>query len=264
LAQYDLSVLLVTYNHAPFVAEAVRSVLAQRIGTPFEIVVADDASEDGTRDIIVHELRDATSIPVRFLDHSRNRGMMRNYQRAFEACNSRYVAVLEGDDYWLSPDKLARQMAVLDTYRDCPLCGTNFHFFDAASGSTFPRVPASDTISFLGPADLIAENMPGNFSACIYRIEALRSLPPRLFDVLAADWIVNICAARSGPLAFLHEPMSFYRLHAGSFWSSLPAEERHRERLKLIPIYDEITDRAFHADFEKLRVELQTLLGDVG
>jgi glycosyltransferase involved in cell wall biosynthesis len=257
---YDLSTLLVTYNHAPFVAEAIASILAQRVDTPFEIIVADDGSSDETRDIVAQQCRDAGWEALRFLDSSVNLGIARNYQRAFAACESRYVAVLEGDDYWLSPDKLARQMIVLDAHPDCALCATNIYILHAAGEQTITRSPPDDTISFLGPADIIAANRPGNFSACMYRIETLRSLPSGLFEVLAADWIVNICASRLGPMAFIHEPMSVYRKHVGGFWSGLDPSDQNRLIHQILPVYSELTGRAFHAEFERLRVTLEGYL----
>lgn len=256
--QYELSVLLVTYNQAPFVDQAVQSILAQEIEAPFEIVVADDGSTDGTRDIIARRLSKANWTRVRFLDFSRRRGLMGNYKRAFEACDSRYVAVLEGDDYWLRKNKLAWQAAFLDAHPECPFCANNYWIANIATRHVEPRVPVSNDVSFLGPSDLIADNRPGNFSTCFYRIEALRSLPPTLFDRIAADWIVNICAARSGPLGFSHQPMSVYRRHVGGLWSGLSESQQRRLYLNCIADHDALTEHAFRGDFEKIRRKLES------
>src|SRR5262245_39083235 len=108
-----LSVLLMTYNHAPFVEQAVRSVLSQRTTFPFDVVVAEDCSTDDTGRIVS---RFETQHPgrVRVLRRGKNLGIQANFIDAYAHCRGEYVATLDGDDYWTAPDKLQRQVDFLD------------------------------------------------------------------------------------------------------------------------------------------------------
>ncbi len=257
---FKLSVVLVTYNHAAFIDAALDSLLMQDFAAPLEVIVADDASSDDTRAIVARRLEAAGRLPFRFLDSSRNLGITRNYQRAFAACRSDYAAILEGDDWWTAPDRLTRMVGFLDAHPECAICAANY---EIVSSSAAPgaervfRVPPDDGVSLHTPANLVVDNVPGNFSSCMYRVSALRTLPPALFDLVAYDWAVNICAARSGPLGFLHTPLSVYRDHGGGQWSRMPPEERLRAQLGIIAQYDALTEHAYHAEFEALAAYLR-------
>ena len=219
--------------------------------------MADDQSSDDTVAILRGYAEAHPEIPFTFLDGSTNLGVTRNYQRAFAACRSEYVAVMEGDDYWVSPYKLARQRDFLDAHWECDMCGVNYYVFDEAGCRFTPREPETSGYEILTARDLIAHNLVSNFSTCMYRRTALAGLPSRVFDVQSYDWAINICVGRSGMIGFLREPMSVYRVHAGGEWNRLTPVERLESQLALIPDYDAVTDGVFHADFLALANRLQ-------
>src|SRR4051812_30714392 len=99
-----MSVLLVTYNHGQFVAQAVESALMQLTDFEFEIVAVDDCSTDNTLALLKDY--EGKYPRLRVLATEKNLGISRNYQRGFAACRGEFIAVLEGDDYWVSPRKL--------------------------------------------------------------------------------------------------------------------------------------------------------------
>jgi len=255
-----LTVLLITYNHAEYVRRSVESILRQRIDEAFDIVVADDGSTDDTVAVLQGYSQANPQIYFTFLGNSENLGITRNYQRAFAACRSEYVAVMEGDDYWTSPYKLARQRDFLDAHWECDLCGVNYFVFDEDECRFTPRVPPASGHTVFAVRDLIADNVVKNFSTCMYRRTALASLPPEVFDLCSYDWIINICVGRGGLTGFLHEPMSVYRIHAGGAWSRLSRTEKLRSQLALLPDYDVLTDGVFHREFRALADRLQRVI----
>src|SRR5437868_1761177 len=109
------SVLMVTFNHERYIGQAIESVMAQDAPFPIELIVAEDHSTDSTRDVIGSY---AARYPGRIvpLFRERNFGTSRNFAGALRACRGRYVALLDGDDYWLSPGKLRRQVEYLDSH----------------------------------------------------------------------------------------------------------------------------------------------------
>ena len=267
-AQCRVSVLLVTYNQQRYIGRALRSLLGQALDGPIQVIVADDGSTDRTRDIIAEHEGTDSRFKFTYLDHSTNLGITKNYQRGFAACTGQYVAVLEGDDYWISPEKLLRQSAFLDAHWECDLCAVNYFTFEEERALFTARTGVGAGHRLLGARDQIANNLASNFSTCMYRKTALDDLPESLFEMTSYDWIVNICVASRSLIGFLEEPMSVYRLHAGGVWTQTKYTDQLRAQLTLIPAYDALTDHVFTKEFtalsKRLREDIRTGRGAPG
>ena len=246
-----LTVVLVTYNHERYIRQALDGLVMQRVPFDIEIVVADDGSTDETREIIREYMQRVSGFNVRFLDWSQNLGVTRNYRRAFLACSTEYVAVLEGDDYWVNPDKLAIQLEYLDKHRECVACANNYFVYYEDKLQFTARAAINEDSSYADARSLIHDNLIGNFSTCMYRSAALRTIPPQVFETRSYDWIVNICLSRYGLIGFLHQAMSVYRVHGNGAWSMMTDVERVAAQLSQISEYDRLTDRAFAPEFEQ-------------
>lgn len=107
-----VSVLMITYNHADYLAEAIEGVVKQQCDFPIELIIGEDASKDATRAIALEYQRRYPHI-IRILYSAANVGMNANGQRTFDAARGEFVAFCEGDDYWCARDKLARQVALI-------------------------------------------------------------------------------------------------------------------------------------------------------
>lgn len=252
IIKFKLSILLVTYNHQAHLHKALESIFEQKFDELIELVIADDSSSDDTMAIInCYEGRDSRFI-FKYLNNSNNLGITRNYQRGFAACSGQYVAVLEGDDYWISPFKLQRQIDFLDTHWESNLCSVNYFVFEEDRSHFYPRGTVGKGYRLLGARELIADNLVGNFSTCMYRKSALNELPEELFSIRSYDWIVNIYVARESMIGFLEEPMSVYRLHSGGAWTQKTHIEKLKEQLDIIPAYDALTNKIFRYEFDLL------------
>lgn len=253
----EISVLLVTYNHEVYIRQALDSLFRQRINGSVEVVIADDASSDETVAIIrSYEGMDAR-FQFRYLERVENLGITKNYKRGFSACTGEYVAVLEGDDYWISPYKLQLQREFLDEHWECDLCSVNYFVFEEHLAKFTARTAVGGGHRLVSARDLITDNLVGNFSTCMYRKSALVNLPPALFEIKSYDWIVNICVARRSLIGFLEEPMSVYRLHSAGTWTQTAHIDKLKVQLELIPAYDALTDQMFHQEFERLAHRLR-------
>ena len=255
-----LSILLVTFNHKKHIHQALQSLFGQVIDMSIELVIADDGSSDDTLAIIRGYAGKDSRFHFKYLDNSSNLGITRNYQRAFAACSGEYVAVLEGDDYWVNPKKLQRQCEFLDSHWECDLCSVNYFVYEEDRMQFTPRTAIGLGHRFVSARELIADNLVGNFSTCMYRKSALDALPQSLFEIKSYDWIVNICVARQSLIGFLEEPMSVYRLHSAGVWTQTPQIEKLKIQLDVIPAYDALTDHIFHADFDKLASRLRHVI----
>lgn len=257
---YKLSVLLVTYNHERYIRQALDALFKQVLEGPIEFVIADDGSSDSTLEIIKEYENNDERFVFNYLEFNGNLGITKNYQRSFAACSGEYVAVLEGDDYWSSPLKLSRQIEFLDNHLECSLCSVNYLVYEEDCSRFTPRIPAGTSFKWVGARDLIADNLVGNFSTCMYRKCDLDNLPTALFDIRSYDWIVNICIARSSLIGFLEEPMSVYRLHSKGVWTQTSHVNQLKIQLEVIPAYDALTNHVFHYEFEVLASRLRHVI----
>lgn len=261
----SLTVLLVSFNHAGYIQRALDGIAAQIYQGDIEVVVADDGSTDATVDIIDKWAQQNPRFHYRPLPRQGNLGVTRNYARAFAACREEdFVAVLEGDDYWIHPRKLAQQVEFLMEHLECNLCSTNYFVFDEVDENMVTRAPVSEGYALLDVRSLIADNLVGNFSTCVYRPKVLHSLEPGLFDLKAYDWIINICISRKAFIGFLRTPMSVYRLHGGGAWSAHSTKRKLEQQRDVIDDYDRITHGVYRAEFLLLRDRLERAIEDQG
>ncbi len=116
-----VSVLMLAYNHERFIAQALDSAVNQDVDFEYEIVIGEDCSTDGTRGI-VKRYGERYPEKVRLLLPERNLGPRENFRQVLELCRGEYIAILEGDDYWTSPDKLQKQVDFLAANADFSIC----------------------------------------------------------------------------------------------------------------------------------------------
>lgn len=120
-----VSVHMITYNHEPYIRQAIDSVLSQQVDFPFEIVIGEDCSRDNTRALALAYQERHPSI-VRVITSGSNVGMMKNAHRTFEATRGKYVAYCEADDYWQDPLKLQKQVRFLEQNPRCSLVCSDY------------------------------------------------------------------------------------------------------------------------------------------
>jgi len=211
------SVLITTYNHEKYIARALDSVLMQRTSHDCEIVVGEDCSTDGTRDIL-RDYQQRYPDRVRLLLREKNVGPFRNGSEALAACRGEYVAGLEGDDYWTSPDKLQKQVDFLDSHPGCALCFHNA-LIVYEDGSREPHPYRAQQKDFSTIHDLFLDNYIPT-AAVMFRRQLLETLPPWIGSLKMADWPMHIICAQSGTAGYMDEIMSAYLVRSGSAWST--------------------------------------------
>lgn len=120
-----VSIKMITYNHAPFVAQAIEGVLQQKTNFPFELIIGEDCSTDGTREIVFEYQRKHSDI-IRVITSNKNVGAKENGLRTLKAGGGKYIAFCEGDDYWHDPDKLQKQVDYLESDPECGLVYSSY------------------------------------------------------------------------------------------------------------------------------------------
>jgi glycosyltransferase involved in cell wall biosynthesis len=186
-----VSVHMITYNHEPYIAQAIEGVLLQEVDFPFELVIGEDRSTDATREIVLEYQKKYSDI-IRVITSSKNVGAHKNARRTQKACRGTYIAFCEGDDYWHHPKKLQKQIEFLETHPDYGL---------VHSGAIVCNVETGHTIEvsrgFLKTKKQIFDNDDGNL----------------FFEILARSYSITTCsvclrkelldhAVESDPIAF--------------------------------------------------------------
>lgn len=123
-----VSICSITYNHEPYIRQCLDGMLSQKTNFPFEIIINDDCSTDGTTEIIKEYVAKYPNI-IRPIFHEENqyskgvRGMFANF--CFPKARGKYIALCEGDDYWTDPLKLQKQVDFLENNKEYSMCFMN-------------------------------------------------------------------------------------------------------------------------------------------
>lgn len=218
-----VSVIIVTYQHQPFIRTAIDSILAQQTDFPIEILISEDDSRDRTREIVLDYQRRYPDT-IRLLLSDRNRNDNSVTTRAWTAARGKYIAALDGDDYWTDPRKLQKQVSILERHPDLFVCG---HAVAVVNERGEPLKPTKFTVDAdrrLSREDLAAE-YPLPFLSLLFRNNG--AVPPaHLFDSLvAADSFMVAFFGAFGGGYVCREVMGAHRVHAGGVWSSLDSRQ---------------------------------------
>ncbi len=216
-----VSVHMITYNHGPYLVEAIEGVIAQRTDFPIELVLGEDCSTDNTREIALdYQRRYPHLIRVIYSDH--NVGMMRNFFRVIDACRGEFIAFCEGDDYWIDSDKLREQVTVLSRFKSIDI---TFHScyvkFEKQRKKVLQYVAYSDNNLFT-LKDVIGFNQYAMPTASIVlRRSLLLSIQNRFETVNPpiGDYFLRVFGSQRGGAYYINKPMSVYRVGAEGSWS---------------------------------------------
>jgi glycosyltransferase involved in cell wall biosynthesis len=212
-----ISVALCTYNGEKYLAQQLDSILVQTI-TPFELVIADDCSTDGTLDLIKKKSEE-TSIPVRLLRSKSNVGVKANFEKAISECSGEYIALADQDDIWQRDKLQIFAQAILDSDRSVP---TLFYADPALIGSSGEELQGS----FLSRArieppvvdywKLLATRNFAPGCCTVFDRTMVKQLLPFPEQAIIHDWWINLLFSLGGRICRVDSQTMMYRLHAGN------------------------------------------------
>lgn len=237
--QTKVSVLLTTYNHEEWIAQAIDSTLMQRTNFDYDILLMEDCSTDRTRDIVTDFQRRYPD-KLRLILSEKNKCDNTNWVAAWQTSRSQYVAFLDGDDYWTSPYKLQRQVDFLDTHPDYAICYHNVVvLYEDGSRELFSH----DRPAAKKEASTIEDLLAGNFiPGCspMLRKGLLTEFPDWFYDENYPDWALYILLAQHGMIGYIDAVMGLYRVHNRGFFSGL---NRAQQLVGMIEFYRNIDIR---------------------
>ncbi len=254
-----VTVILPTHNHAPFIGQAIESVLAQNAPFPFELLVHDDASTDGTADIA----RDyAARYPdrIRFVAQTVNRYQTDKKIQThilFPMIRSKYTAICDGDDLWTYPDKLGLQVGYLESHPDCTLCICGADKIDVSGRIIGAAAPYGEDC-VVSVDDMIRAGGEFCSSNAIVAPTALLNSQPAFCECTEVEDIpVHLWCTLSGYAYYFAKHMCAYRYAVPGSWSTRQnAADREtqiatcRGVIGLLRGFDEYTKGRYRASFE--------------
>lgn len=221
-----VSILVVTYNQESFIRQTLDSLIEQDCTFDYEILIGEDNSTDGTRDICI-EYEKKYPDKVRLFLNQSNKGFIKNYFGLFEYVKGKYLAECGGDDYWCDKSKLKRQVDILDANPEVGLVYGNFKIFNE-SESKFGSSAININCDWFDK-DYYGKNAVSDYinglkvprvvlSTACYRADWVKRFfeeKAQLFDlenIVCEDLPLTTCFLERGPLYMMKDELMVYRL----------------------------------------------------
>ncbi|WP_019038851.1 glycosyltransferase family 2 protein [Psychroflexus tropicus] len=269
-----LSICITTYNHEKFIKQTLDGVFMQKLDATVEVIIYNDASTDNSDKIIRDAIKDRAN--VRYMVQAKNKGIAGNFTDSIKAARGKYVAVLDGDDYWIDEYKLQKQIEFLEAHPECKGCFTD----------TLVKNEMEDSLTSVGALKskhkrhINLENLEhGGFwiptSTFVYKNEALKQPLPQIYQqIKMVDIFLFYLILEQGTLGYIDEVTAVYRKHDSGEWSGLDSLKKLDFRIDNLtkmqihfsehPVLGEIfNNRAKSQKKKKRNFKKQNVLGSI-
>lgn len=204
-----LSVFVVTYNQEQYIRQCLDSIVMQKVNFDYEVVIGDDCSIDGTAAICDEYAAKYPQIKV--YHHSPNKGLLGNWEFVMNKCQGEYIALIEGDDYWIDEHKLQRQVDWLDAHPDYTLTFTRaeIQYENGAEAGQEVNLP------YLEEREYSVEEICSDFKVLSSSTVIRNCLQPIHYSeqLLYADTYTFIELCKRGKAYCFGVPTAKYRIH---------------------------------------------------
>jgi glycosyltransferase involved in cell wall biosynthesis len=239
----QISTIITTYNHEKFVRKAIESAISQKGKFIHDIIISDDGSTDNTPKIIEEYAKRYPTL-IQNISQKENVGISRNMKRCFSAANGEYIAILEGDDYWIDNYKLEKQKEFLAENNDCKMVFSKIKVHNLKE-DTFRFLERQEKImkEKLDGEDFIAHpsmNLIANFSCCLFSTSILKTLPLIIFDERINEIAIAFYFEQFGYIGYIDEVMSVYQQHPNGLWSGSDKKNQLTSGLKTRQMVKEV------------------------
>lgn len=217
----EVSVLVIAYNHCNYIEKCLDSILSQETHFGFEILIHDDASTDGTQDIINSYLSKYKNIKtVLQTENQFSKGKVHPDEALFNLVQGKYVCIVEGDDCWCDNTKLQRQYDALESHADCSMCVHKFRLMDS-NGYELGNIKGnySNQNTIIASDQLFSTYFVDNIwafqtSTFFMRSKLLLNRPDFWDKFYVGDLPMILWFAHNGSFYYIDKVMSCYRIFA--------------------------------------------------
>lgn len=250
-----VTVVITAYNHEKYIEDAILGVLNQKTEYNYELIVHDDASTDNTVNII-KEYEKKYPRKIQSILQKENlfsKGLLGQVVWSSDI-KGKYLAICDGDDYWVDEQKLQKQISYLESHPECSMCFHNAIAYNCVTGekrtlNTFPE----DGV--YGQEDQILAGLGSNFPASasyVMRTKLYKEMPDFFVKTQAIDYTIRQYMACMGSVYYFHAPMSVYRVMSSHSYMKETAKSRSfynsytLEMLKFFEKFKEFTNGKFN------------------
>jgi glycosyltransferase involved in cell wall biosynthesis len=212
--EIKVSVFLLAYNQEQFIGQAIDSILMQKTDFNYQIVIGEDCSTDKTK-TICEEFAKKNSQKIKLLPSlDKNIGLIANYMRTIKECDGKYIAICDGDDYWIDEFKLQKQVDILEANPDYSIVYTKVK-------KLFPNGEIKESVvknrkQVANFADLIHDNFIPSVSVLFRNKQNVMKLPDWIISFPYGDWPTYLWTIKdSGSIFFLDQTTAVYRMGIG-------------------------------------------------
>ncbi len=219
-----LSVCLITYNHGKYICPAIESVLMQKVNFTWELIIADDCSTDDTREILIAYQKKYPDF-IKLILQEKNVGAAQNWMDLVVAPTSKYIAYLEGDDYWTNPNKLQMQIDFLEQHPKYSACIHNSTVLrdEVEIGLYHDWTQDKDV-----EAERIIINGGGVFPSASLVYRNVIKIEQKDLEFQSGDTVLILLLLTKGPVYYMHQNMCVYRRHNQGLFTSLKDNPANR------------------------------------
>jgi len=239
---FVVSVAIITYNHEYYISKAIESALMQSTNFNFDIVIGEDCSTDRTRQICEDFAQKDGRIKL--LPSEKNLGASLNFSRTLKSCNGKYIALLEGDDFWTDHLKLQKQVDLLDNNHEFSFCFTDRMIVDDKDILLRERSIPESKRRILSYSDILSGFTPPT-QTVLFRAELLDAqILDTMKIVFNGDTLLFGYLSTKGYAGYLNSVTSTYRQHYGGMYSQINHITRLKHKLftlgKLLEVVDNL------------------------
>ncbi len=212
--EIKVSIFLLTYNQERFIAQTIDSILMQRTNFRYQLVIGEDCSTDNTR-IICEKFAGQYPQKIKLLPSlSKNIGLIANYVRTIKECDGKYIAICDGDDYWIDELKLQKQVDILEANPDYSIVYTKVKKLYPSGVIKESIVKNRKQVTKF--EDLIHDNFIPSVSVLFRNKQNLMKLPDWIINFPYGDWPTYLWTIKdSGSIFYLDQTTAVYRMGIG-------------------------------------------------
>lgn len=210
-----VSVFMLTYNQEQFIAQTIESILIQETSFSYELVIGEDYSIDSTRQICQTY---ANQFPdkIKLLPSlEKNIGLIANYMRTIKECDGKYIAICDGDDYWVDEKKLQKQVDFLENNPDYLMVYTALErLYPDGTTKEYHYHFDKEIVDF---DDLVFNNFIYSVTCLFKNNQSIHNqLPAWISQFSFGDWQTYLWTIKDGgKIHFIDDVTSVYRMDIG-------------------------------------------------
>lgn len=208
-----VSICMITYNHDSYISEAIEAIMMQKTSFPIELIIGEDCSTDNTRKIC-QEYYSKYPDKIQLILHKKNIGGIANFITTLKSCRGKYIALCEGDDYWIDQNKLQKQVDFMEENDCVPFCFHNAktHHIDTNIVDDFNKNLMS---GYFSTKDLLLKEWFIPTASLFIRTNSLpNTFPEWFYKVYSGDFALELLLSTKGDFFYIDERMSVYRKNA--------------------------------------------------